>query len=653
MSSFTKKDLENIIKNPYRYAQKMSVKKLVDILKYASDRYYKNDKPIFSDEIYDILVELLMSVDKNNTFLKKINVSLEKTSKVKLPFYMSSLDKIKLDQKIFNKWISKYTGIYHLSDKIDGVSALLYLENNKMSLFTRGNGFYGTNISFLIDEIQGIINLKEIDIIKNKKIAIRGELIISKKDFHKLQKIDTSLKNARNTVAGIVNSKPNNFKKYIAKYITFLAYDIMFPNLQVDEQYKLLEHWKFKMPYNLLTKHLTLEYLNKFLEDRRKTSKYDIDGIVVRDNNIHTKIEGEKPKYAFAFKSVFTDQIAEVKVLDVEWIISKDKILNPVVVVDKVVLGGVDVRRATGFNAKFIKDNKIGPGAIIKIIRSGDVIPHILEVIKPIKEWKKPEILYKWTGTEVDIIALFSKNNSKESKWYKKQYDIVLMNHFFTVLGVHGMSIGTITKLYNGGYNTIQKIINASSMDFEIIEGFGRKLSEKIYDAIKKSILDINLPTLMTATNMFGRGWSDRKFHLVLNKISFDELLLLYKKPDKLSDKLMNIEGLSDVTTKQFIKGLPKFINFLKSHSEITFTIKKEEKEKEKGKFFGQTFVFSGFRDKKLEQLIKENGGTVSDQVSSKTTTLIVNDINITTTKTDKAKLLGIKIVTLDTFIKK
>lgn len=639
MKSFTKKDLENIKKSPYSYSQKLSIRQLVDILKYASKKYYETDNPIFSDQVYDILIELLASIDKNNKFLKEIGSSNK--VKVKLPFYMSSLDKIKMDKKSFDKWINHYKGSYHLSDKIDGVSALLHFKNNKMSMFLRGNGYYGQNISFLIGVFQNIVDLKKIKLLKNKEIAIRGELVILKKDVKKLR-----IKNGRNSVAGVVNSKPNNFKKEIAQKIKFYAYDIVYPSLLVNEQYKLLVKWGFVTPYNILTKRINLNYLNRLLQNRRKNSPYDIDGIVVRDNNIHKRVVGANPKYAFAFKNILSDQMAEVKVLNVEWDISKDKILNPVVLIDTVVLGGVEIKRATAFNAKYVRNNKIGPGSIIKMVRSGDVIPHITGIIKSSKEWKKPPIPYTWNKSGTDIIAVFDK--SKISNKYRKKYNMVLLAHFFSVLGAQNIKLGIISKLYEAGYNTIKKIINMEKPDLMMIEGFQKKMADKIHKQIRISVSNVDLPILMTASNMFGRGWSNKKFMLVLNNISFTKLVKISSKKDKLKKQMLEIKGFDIVSVNQFVKGIGKFVSFLKSHPEITFQIKKKE-----GRLSEKTFVFSGYRNKELEKLIENNGGTISNTVSKNTTAIIVLNKNKLTIKTSKAKLFGIDLMTEKEFIKK
>ena len=113
------------------------------------------------------------------------------------------------------------------------------------------------------------------------------------------------------------------------------------------------------------------------------------------DDHIFPRTD-KNPEHAFAFKMVISDQVAEAKVVDVEWNISKTGYLKPRVEIEPIRLGGVTIKHATGFNGNFIESNKIGIGAIIEIIRSGDVIPYIKSVITPAETAKMPNIPYKW-----------------------------------------------------------------------------------------------------------------------------------------------------------------------------------------------------------------------------------------------------------------
>lgn len=368
------------------------------------------------------------------------------------------------------------------------------------------------------------------------------------------------MKNGRNTVAGIVNSKKDNYNKDIAGKIKFVAYEIMYPKYKVSKQMTLLRKLKFYIPYNIIVKKLSIDYLNKLLLERRKKSLYDIDGLVVKDDNIYDIIEGENPKYAFAYKTIMSDQIRETKIIDIKWDISKDRILVPVIIFEKIKLGGVDIQRTNGFNAKYVKDNLLNKGSIIEIIRSGDVIPYINKTIKKSKEWLKPNINYKWTETGVDIIGIF--DGKKDSDKYKKRYEIVLITNFFSVLKARNISIGIITKLYNGGYDTIKKILGMRVNDFLKIEGVKDKMAKKLYNSIRMAIKDVKISTLMAATNIFGKGWNIKKFDLLLKNIPYNMLIKLDKK--KMFNKINGIKGFSYKSSMIFVERIGIFINFIK-----------------------------------------------------------------------------------------
>jgi NAD-dependent DNA ligase len=135
---------------------------------------------------------------------------------------------------------------------------------------------------------------------------------------------------------------------------------------------------------------ITNETLSETLQEWRKSSPYEIDGIIVSDDRVYPRMSGN-PDHSFAFKMVLSDQVAETHVVDVIWTASKDGYLKPRVQVMPVRVGGVTIQYATGFNAEFIEKNKIGVGAVIQIIRSGDVIPYIQSVTTPRRHPRCPQ----------------------------------------------------------------------------------------------------------------------------------------------------------------------------------------------------------------------------------------------------------------------
>jgi NAD-dependent DNA ligase len=153
---------------------------------------------------------------------------------------------------------------------------------------------------------------------------------------------------------------------------------------------------------------------------------------------------------------VLSDQEAETQVVDVIWTASKDGYLKPRVRVVPVEIGGVTIEYATGFNGKFIQENKIGTGAVIQIIRSGDVIPYINKIITPATYPEMPEMKYTWTESKVDIILVDKENDP-----------VVLekrITSFFQALQVEGLSGGYIKRLIEHGFNNIPKILKMTQI---------------------------------------------------------------------------------------------------------------------------------------------------------------------------------------------
>ena len=124
---------------------------------------------------------------------------------------------------------------------------------------------------------------------------------------------------------------------------------------------------------------------------------------------------------------ILTDQIAEAKIIDVIWTPSKDGFLKPKVRIEPIDIGGVTIEYATAFNAAFVEKNKIGMGALIEMVRSGDVIPHILKVITPARQAQMPTGNYKWNATHVDIVLDDIKGNTNVQEKVISRFSNILM----------------------------------------------------------------------------------------------------------------------------------------------------------------------------------------------------------------------------------
>lgn len=630
MSTFTQ-----FIKDPLKYAKEISSTKLESYLRKLSILYYNTTNSPISDKIFDELKDILEEEDPTNSFLDEIGAPITR-NKVKLPYPMGSLDKFKpTKENEFNRWIKTYHGPYELSDKLDGISALLHKTDDTIKLYSRGDGIIGQDISHLLKYIKIDTSLMP------NTTAIRGELIMSKINF---QKIEDKMKNARNAVAGIVNSKIIDTK--MAKMVEFITYNIVYPRFLQEEQYKYLKEWGFDVVNHKEEQEITIDNLIDYFSKRRSKSQYEIDGIVVMDNNmVYDVVEGN-PKYGFAFKSIMKDQYTIATVVDVEWSISRHNYIKPRIKIEPINLVGVTITYATAHNAKFIYDNKIGIGSKIKIIRSGDVIPKIMEVISPAMDGKPkmPDIPYKWTDTDVDIIV---KNETDASKIISTTKQLV---NTMKTLDVKYIDEKLMKKLVDSGYNTFVKILKADRDD--ITEILGKKMTDKIYDSIEGALKNTQLHILMAASNYFGRGMGVRKLHIVTKK--YPNIMIDKWNNTKLFDKINSLDGFQEKTTQKFVFGLTKFKKFFDRVNEyIDIEYLREPDEEVGDTFTGQKIVLTGFRSGEIIEFIEKNSGEVSSSVSKNTTLVICADKADNSSKLLKAKELNIPIITKSKFIEK
>ena len=407
----------------------LSEKQLATILDESQKAYYNDSENVLmTDNEFDIIKEYMEKKYPKNKILEQIGAPIQEKNKVSLPYNMPSMDKIKPDTKALANWKAKYSGPYVLSAKLDGISAMYSSENGEQKLYTRGNGKVGQDISHLIPYLR---------LPNTKDITIRGELIMKKTTF--LEKYANEFSNSRNLVAGIVNQKKVEADKF--KDVDFVAYEVIKPTLKPSEQMSFLEKESVNDVIHETKTDIDNTLLSNILVDWRENYEYTIDGVIVTDDKVYERTD-KNPEHGFAFKMVLSDQLAEAKVVNVLWSPSKDGYLKPRIQIEPVVLGGAKIEYATAFNAAFVEDNKLGIGALVKLVRSGDVIPHIMAVVEPADKAKMPDVPYKWNDTHVDIIM-----EDAEQDETVKEKNIV---GFFKGLEVDGLGPGNVKKIYEG-----------------------------------------------------------------------------------------------------------------------------------------------------------------------------------------------------------
>ena len=629
-------------KNGISVLNDLSEKILSEMIILANE-LYRNQEPILSDNQFDILEDFIRNKYPDNKVIKQIGAPIPVgKNKATLPYEMWSMDKIKPDTKALDNWKSKFGGPYLLSCKLDGVSGLYTTEGKEPKLYTRGDGKVGQDVSHFIPYLK--LPAKKVG---SDGFVIRGEFIMPKMIFETKYKKDFA--NPRNLVSGIVNQKTVDEK---IKDIHFVAYEVIVPVMKPSDQFEFLKTLDIEIVLfeKVAGAELTNELLSNLLVDWRKNYVYEVDGVIVTDDKIYPRKSGN-PEHAFAFKMVLSDQVAESKVVDVIWSPSKDGYLKPRIQMEPIKLGGVTIEYATGFNGAFIQDNKIGIGAVVEIIRSGDVIPYIRKVVLGADEAKMPSVPYKWNDTHVDVMLedLLSDETVKEKN----------ITGFFRGIHVEGLSSGNIARIIKAGYDSVPKILKMTVDELKNVEGFQLKTATKIHDGIKEKIAAASLVTLMSATNIFSRGFSEKKIELIME--AYPDVFASNVSDAEKIKKIAEIKGMATKSAEAFVAKIDDFEDFLMETDMYYKLFEFQNLYKNKGvvaedvnvehPLYGKTIVMTGFRNKELEDKLKSVGAKIGTSVSKNTHLVVAKDKNDETGKVLEAKKVGVNVVSLAEFL--
>ena len=597
---------------------------------------YRLGNPIISDKEYDLLVEELSMLSPNDELLSKVgHIISDESRKAKLPIEMASMNKIKSMDDI-NDWcrlkgISK-NEVVIITPKFDGLS--LCVNELTEDAFTRGNGEYGQKSNEHYKLIGNKLYEDTDDLMGPIAFTFTyGEVMMSKSTF--MKKYSSDFANPRNLVAGLLNSKEATQSLKDCNYIKYgaIPFDGFKDEFKTKEdilnylnQNQKEEVRNFKCKISELTEDILIELFHNW------SINYEIDGLIIEINDLSLQdklgreTSSNNPVWARAFKHPSFEQSAETEVIGISWNISKQGLLKPILHISPVKLDGVTVSNVTGNNARFVKDMGLGIGAKVVVKRSGMVIPIIADVLETV-EFVQPTVEgveLDWNENGIELITLTETDDQK----LKKNIS------FFEILEADNVSEGVITQLWDAGYKTISDILNLTTSDLEKIDRFGKRKAKIVYDSIQKSVTNVQLSKLQHATGIFKNMGSKK-------------LLLLESFTTKPTiEQVLGIEGIGDVLAKEYINKYDQFFDFIK---DLPVTIvEKVEVDPVGNDLVDMVVVYTGIRDKISEELIVSRGGKISSSVSKNTTHLICKDTNSGSSKLEKAKSIGVKIMTLD-----
>ena len=634
------------IKQMKKHCSDVDIKELHALKLYLDDLYYNTEYSGLSDYLYDILKDTIMKKDPN--YIPPVGSKIRSNeNRIKLPYWMGSASKITPDeQKELDRWLKKNPSEECvISEKLDGVSGTFTHINGKYKLYTRGDGEIGADVSYLIQYIKSIPRV-------NENISVRGELIIKKSIFEEKYYDDGNnnvekspnchlYKNARNMVVGLVGAKTirNGLQD-----IEFIVYEIIGDNTmpKPSDQMSTLKKLGFTTAIsNIAVIQNNMDDLIHIHNKFKKKSEYDIDGIIIQSNVSYDRNTNGNPSYLFAFKVNSEESIFPTTVLDIEWSVSSWGQIVPVAIIDPIKLPGNTIKRVTVSNAGLMKSKGIGPGAIINVTRSKEVIPFIVSVSTICEEFKWPDIEYEWDENGVHLNVVNADEKILELMRVK------MFAKFFHKMGIKHVSRQTITKLYSHGFDTLLKIIAVKEKDLVKIDGIQEKSAERIVTNIRDGLKGVKAPELLGACGVFGFGVGRKRVIALMADIP--DLLSTSKKG--LKKRVLKVEGFSEIMADKVVENIDYAIQFI---DEISKYVSYVDDTRVSDVLVGKKFVFSGFRSKELEKHIQDRGGKTVTSVSKKTSGIIVASKNVKSTeKVEKSISLGISVYTKDEFIQK
>ena len=213
------------------------------------------------------------------------------------------------------------------------------------------------------------------------------------------------------------------------------------------------------------------------------------------------------------------------------------------------------------------------------------------------------------------------------------------------------MSSGNIARLIQAGYNTVPKILHMTEQDFLKVEGFKGKLSNKIYTGIHQKVEDASIIVLMASSNIFGRGFSEKKMELIVNELP-DILNSNQNNLQKIKE-VSAVKGMAGKSAEAFVTKIDNFKEFLQECG-LTFKLKATpilKKVDQSHPLFEKSVVMTGTRDKNIIEFLKNTGAVQGSSVSKNTFLVIAKNKEEDTGKAEEARKLNIPIMSVDEFI--
>lgn len=656
---------------------KLQIDNLIDKINYHSDKYYNQDTPEISDFEYDMLMKELIKLEAENPEFKRVDspsnrvggMALDKFDQVthKNPMLSLSNAYSAEDLRDFDRRVREMTDgdvEYVVEFKIDGLSVGITYENGEFkSAATRGNGIIGEDISKNAMTIKSI----PLKIDDKREIIVRGEVYISKENFEKVNEYQEEhdlqvFANPRNLAAG-------SLRQLDSKLTAKRPLDIFVFNLEnineldgIDTHSDSLEYLK-KLGFSVSENYKICKSIDEVIEfieywtENRGSLKFDIDGMVVKVNNIEQRNEmgftAKSPRWAIAYK--FPAERKKSKILDIEVEVGRTGTITPTAILEPVRLAGTSVSRATLHNEDFIREKDIKLFDHVIVQKAGDIIPQIVEVVKEDrtgdeKDFVMPSVCPECGEPTVRLegeAAVKCINISCPAQIRRG------MIHFVSreAMDIDGMGESIITLfLKEGLIKDVSDIYYLKKEQIVPLERMGEKSADNLIKAIEKSKSN-DLWRLVNGLGIRFVGVKGAKI-LASNFSSLDEIM------NADVERLQQLEEFGSIMSESVVKFFREEQNLAVIQKLKDAGVNTEAGEdKSEGipqLFEGMKIVLTGtlptLKRNQAKEIIELRGGKATSSVSKSTTFVLAGEE--AGSKLTKANDLGIKVIDEEMFLK-
>lgn len=650
------------------------IEQLTATINYHNKLYYTDDNPEIEDYEYDKLFRELENLEREFPELKKDDsptnkvggTILEKFEKFEHPIAMYSLSNVMNEEEFleFDNRMQKELNTskikYTVENKFDGLALELIYEKGKLTVAsTRGDGQVGENVT---NNVKMMNNVPK-SIKETKKLIVRGEALITKKDFEILNKEREELEeipfaNARNAASGGLRQLDSSESK--KRRLKFFAYQIAnYKDFDLTNEYKSMEFLS-ELGFTVEGVHPNIDakkVLETYYDIQEKRSKmdYEIDGLVIKVDDVKYQEKlgflSRAPRFAVAFK--FKPEEKETVLKNIEVQVGRTGALTPVAKLEPVQVGGVTVSNVTLHNPNEIKSKDIRIGDTVVVIRSGDVIPKIVRVVlekrpsdsKVFEFPKKCPVCGGETAvTDGDVIVrcINEECPSKITRYIEYFVSKPAMN--MERIGKEWIAVFTKSGLVK----TPADLYKITRDDLFKFERMGEKLASYMLESIENS-KNTTLKRFIYALGIRQVG-----------ETTADLLAKYFTSIDNLKkatiEDLQNIEGIGEISAQSIYdflnnkKTLKLIDDLLDAGVNPVFEKVTTVESPLTGKNVVITGSIEGFTRTSAKETAERLGATVQSAVSKNTDILIVGEK--AGSKLKKAQELGIQIMEADEFIK-